>query len=50
MERSEQARRFHALHREPGVLAILNAWDAGSARVFEQAGCAAIGTTSAGIA
>jgi len=50
MERSEQARRFHALHRGPGVLAILNAWDAGSARVFEQAGCAAIGTTSAGIA
>lgn len=50
MERPEQARRFHALHRQPGVLAILNAWDAGSARVFEQAGCAAIGTTSAGIA
>lgn len=50
MERSEQARRFHALHSQPGVLAILNAWDAGSARVFEQAGCAAIGTTSAGIA
>jgi 2-methylisocitrate lyase-like PEP mutase family enzyme len=50
MERSEQARRFHALHRGPGLLAILNAWDAGSARVFEQAGCAAIGTTSAGIA
>jgi 2-methylisocitrate lyase-like PEP mutase family enzyme len=45
-----QAERFHALHREPAVLALLNAWDAGSARVFAQAGCAAIGTTSAGIA
>ncbi|MDO8186482.1 isocitrate lyase/phosphoenolpyruvate mutase family protein [Conexibacter sp. JD483] len=50
MVRTGQAQRFHALHRGPGVLAILNAWDAGSARVFEQAGCAAIGTTSAGIA
>ncbi|HST38865.1 MAG TPA: isocitrate lyase/phosphoenolpyruvate mutase family protein [Conexibacter sp.] len=53
MERHSQAvraERFHALHREPTVLALLNAWDAGSARVFEQAGCMAIGTTSAGIA
>jgi 2-methylisocitrate lyase-like PEP mutase family enzyme len=45
-----QAQRFRALHHEDGVLALLNAWDAGSARVFEQAGCPAIGTTSAGLA
>ncbi|HEY4277556.1 MAG TPA: isocitrate lyase/phosphoenolpyruvate mutase family protein [Conexibacter sp.] len=44
------AARFHSLHSGPGVLALLNAWDAGSARVFELSGCAAIGTTSAGIA
>lgn len=53
MERQTQAsraQRFHALHREPTVLTLLNAWDAGSARVFAQAGCAAVGTTSAGIA
>ena len=53
MERDEQrrrARRLHELHRGPGALVLLTAWDAGSARVFEQAGCAAIGTTSAGIA
>ncbi|MDO8213886.1 isocitrate lyase/phosphoenolpyruvate mutase family protein [Conexibacter sp. CPCC 206217] len=53
MERPSQAalaERFHALHHEAGVLALLNAWDAGSARVFQQAGCTAIGTTSAGIA
>lgn len=45
-----KAERFRELHRQPGVLALLNAWDAGSARVFESAGCPAIGTTSAGVA
>lgn len=45
-----QARRLHELHGTAEVLVLLNAWDAGSARVFEQSGCAAIGTTSAGIA
>lgn len=33
-----------------GRLLLPNAWDAASARVFEEAGFAAIGTTSAGIA
>jgi 2-methylisocitrate lyase-like PEP mutase family enzyme len=33
-----------------GNLLLPNAWDAASARVFEEAGFAAIGTTSAGIA
>ncbi len=35
------------LHRP--VLVLPNAWDAASARIFEKAGFAAIGTTSAGI-
>lgn len=53
MERSAlaaKAERFHVLHAQRGVLVLLNAWDAGSARVFEAAGCPAIGTTSAGVA
>jgi 2-methylisocitrate lyase-like PEP mutase family enzyme len=43
------AARFLDLHRA-GRLLLPNAWDAASARVFEEAGFAAIGTTSAGIA
>ncbi|ULH14927.1 isocitrate lyase/phosphoenolpyruvate mutase family protein [Deinococcus sp. KNUC1210] len=39
---------FARLHRQ-GLL-LPNAWDAASARIFEAAGFAAIGTTSAGIA
>jgi len=38
-----------ALHAGPGFV-IPNAWDGGSARVFEQLGFPAIATTSAGIA
>jgi 2-methylisocitrate lyase-like PEP mutase family enzyme len=38
-----------ALHQGPGFV-LPNAWDAGSARILEQAGFAAIATTSAGIA
>jgi 2-methylisocitrate lyase-like PEP mutase family enzyme len=34
----------------PELLVIANAWDAGSARVFEDAGIRAIGTGSAGVA
>jgi len=41
---------FRALH-EPGRLLLLaNAWDAGSARLIEARGAAAIATTSAGLA
>ncbi len=43
------AAEFLALHAGPGFV-IPNAWDAGSARILEQAGFAAIATTSAGIA
>jgi 2-methylisocitrate lyase-like PEP mutase family enzyme len=43
------AQRFQDQHRN-GQLLLPNAWDAASARIFEQAGFPAIGTTSAGIA
>jgi 2-methylisocitrate lyase-like PEP mutase family enzyme len=43
------ATRFLELNRA-GSLILPNAWDAASARVFEEAGFPAIGTTSAGIA
>lgn len=48
MTRADLSRTFHALH-DTGFL-LPNAWDAASARVFEEAGFPAIGTTSAGIA
>src|SRR5262249_35129898 len=44
-----RAVRFHDLNRR-GRLLLPNAWDAASARIFEEAGFSAIGTTSAGIA
>jgi 2-methylisocitrate lyase-like PEP mutase family enzyme len=44
-----KADRLRELHRE-GVLVLPNAWDALSARIFEDCGFAAIATTSAGIA
>jgi 2-methylisocitrate lyase-like PEP mutase family enzyme len=47
---AEKARAFHALHHGPGILVLLNAWDAASARVFELAGAPAIATTSSGLA
>ena len=45
-----KARLFRQLHLGPELLVIANAWDAGSARVFEEAGIRAIGTGSAGVA
>lgn len=53
METADQqakALQLGALHRGPRILVLANAWDAASARIFEVAGCKAIGTTSAGIA
>jgi 2-methylisocitrate lyase-like PEP mutase family enzyme len=44
----ERARRFRLLHGER-PLVLPNAWDGGSARVFEAAGAQAIATTSAGV-
>lgn len=47
---AELARQFLDLHRGPRILLLPNAWDASSARIFEDAGFSAIATTSAGIA
>jgi 2-methylisocitrate lyase-like PEP mutase family enzyme len=44
-----RAARFRDLNKA-GRLLLANAWDAASARIFEEAGFTAIGTTSAGIA
>jgi 2-methylisocitrate lyase-like PEP mutase family enzyme len=46
----ERAEAFHQLHTDGGILVLVNAWDAASARLFEQAGSPAIATTSAGMA
>jgi 2-methylisocitrate lyase-like PEP mutase family enzyme len=48
MDQQERARAFRALHTGP-ILVLPNAWDAGSARLIEQAGAKAIATTSAGV-
>jgi 2-methylisocitrate lyase-like PEP mutase family enzyme len=46
---TNKAIQFRQLHRGPDVLTLPNAWDAASARIFEEAGFPAIATTSAGI-
>ena len=46
----EKAARLRALHGDGPVLVLPNAWDAPSAAVIEQAGAAAIATSSAGVA
>lgn len=45
-----KAKRFVDFHTAGRLLVLPNAWDAGSARIFERAGFQALGTTSAGIA
>jgi 2-methylisocitrate lyase-like PEP mutase family enzyme len=45
-----KAAALATLHQAPPLLVLPNAWDAASARVFEDAGFPAIATTSAGIA
>lgn len=47
---SAKAELFRSLHRGRKILVLPNAWDAASARIFEEAGAAAIATTSAGVA
>lgn len=44
------AATFRSLHHGPALLLLPNAWDAGSARLFESLGAPAIATTSAGVA
>ena len=46
----QQAARFQELHTRNALFILPNAWDAGSAKIFEKAGYEAIATTSAGIA
>ncbi|HEX6802099.1 MAG TPA: isocitrate lyase/phosphoenolpyruvate mutase family protein [Terriglobales bacterium] len=45
-----KATTFRALHHGPKILLLPNAWDVASARMMEEAGAAAIATTSAGVA
>ncbi|MFF0741364.1 isocitrate lyase/phosphoenolpyruvate mutase family protein [Streptomyces sp. NPDC004111] len=46
-----KATLLHSLHRTPGAPLLLpNAWDVASALVVEQAGAAAVATSSAGVA
>ncbi len=47
---AELGRRFQELHAGPKILVLPNAWDVASARIFEEAGFPAIGTSSAGVA
>jgi 2-methylisocitrate lyase-like PEP mutase family enzyme len=47
---SNLAKTFRDLHNPPSLLILPNAWDAGSARIFEDTGAKAIATTSAGVA
>ncbi len=42
----EKAKAFDALHQGPRAFVIANAWDAGSARILEGLGFAAIATSS----
>jgi 2-methylisocitrate lyase-like PEP mutase family enzyme len=46
----DKAERFLELHHGPGPLLIPNPWDAGSARLLEWLGFAALATTSSGFA
>ena|SRR5215510_12266855 len=50
MDQNEKATLLRALHTRGDPVVLVNAWDAGSARVIEEAGAKAIATTSAGLA
>jgi 2-methylisocitrate lyase-like PEP mutase family enzyme len=45
-----RAEIFKALHERPGIFAIPNPWDAGSAKILANLGFEALATTSAGLA
>ena len=47
---NEKAEQLRTLHVSGPMLVLPNAWDAGSARIFVEAGFPALATTSAGIA
>jgi 2-methylisocitrate lyase-like PEP mutase family enzyme len=46
----ELGNQFLKLHQRPDILVLPNAWDVASARIFEEEGFAAVGTSSAGVA
>jgi len=50
MSSDEKIALFRKLHQGPRILVLANASDAASARIFEQAGFSALGTSSAGVA
>jgi 2-methylisocitrate lyase-like PEP mutase family enzyme len=50
MNQTEKASHLLQLHHAETPLVLVNAWDAASARLVEQAGFPAIATTSAGVA
>lgn len=49
-QQSLHAKSFNQLHKQPSTFVLPNAWDVISAKMFEECGFKAIGTTSAGIA
>ncbi|MDB5457314.1 MAG: hypothetical protein JWP92_2899 [Caulobacter sp.] len=49
-DRSAQAEAFRALHAGPDALVLPNAWDAASAALMQDAGAAAVATSSAAVA
>ncbi|MDJ0342380.1 isocitrate lyase/phosphoenolpyruvate mutase family protein [Streptomyces sp. H10-C2] len=46
----DKALLLHSLHTADRPLALANAWDVASARIIEEAGAAAVATTSCGVA
>jgi 2-methylisocitrate lyase-like PEP mutase family enzyme len=50
MKQQEKAELLLSLQQKGAGLLLPNVWDVASARLFEEAGFAALGTTSAGIA
>ena len=48
--KTELARKFLEMHHGSKILVLPNAWDVASARILEDAGFPAIGTSSAGVA
>ncbi|MHB8567078.1 MAG: isocitrate lyase/PEP mutase family protein [Nitrososphaerales archaeon] len=49
MSQKNKAEDFRALHHGKHILILPNAWDVPSARIFEDAGLPAVGTSSAGM-
>lgn len=46
----EKAKKFMSMHKGKQMFVIPNAWDVGSAYIFEKTGFSAVATSSAGIA